>query len=354
MAFVLKVECLGQTHRMPLAASPGEKPKLDTVLNAIDAITPRPKTCVAKYTNVDGDLCTLIETTFADFLAIALEMSSNSKGPAVLKLKVLPTADELLGPAMAPVARHLRLGRRGGLCSACGMNSVQTRSHWEEDSRDLDELVAELGEGLLPDNVLPHRVIPSTKRAALKARKQKKLKRNRGVFPSDGTAPNTLNAVAAKTENQLDEWPKQGDQDEDHARCDSAEQRKQGDQNEQHKHDTLVEKQHEQHNQVEHHKQGDENAGDRQDALAVKQHEQHNQVEHHEHGDQNDEDMQDALAENTPYADLQLWPSTPENTPPSTPCHLQPLQQLVWVPVLVQFASNSSNVMEGVTPPVPE
>lgn len=365
MAFVLKIECQGQTHRMPLALPPGEKPNWAMILNVIDAITPRPKAYVAKYTDEDGDLCTLIETTFSDFLETALEPASNPKGSAILKLKVLPVFDEPIGPAMAPVATDHRLGRRG-------TNSVQARSRWEEDPRDLDKLLEELGEGRLPDSALPHSSIPSKKRGAPKARKQNKLRGDQSACPSQRMAQKNLKAVVAENENQLDKWPKQDTKDEQHAWCDPVQQRDKNDQDNQ---DTLAEKQHEHHeqgnqneednqdvlakmqctyfNQVEHPEQGDQNEADQQDELAEKQHAQCNQVEHHQQGSKNDEHKEDTLAEKSPDTDLQLWPSTPEDTPPSTPRHPQPAQQIVWVPVLMQFASNSTNMMEGLAPPVP-
>lgn len=135
-AVVLKVVCQGQTHRIPLK----DCPDYAAVELAIRSLSPRPEAYVAKYLDEDGDLCTLVEATFSDFLSTALEAAAAKMAAAtscaaalrVLRVEVF----EVLEATCA--------------CLVQGPTAVRPGLTWEEDPRDIEELLREIGEEEAP------------------------------------------------------------------------------------------------------------------------------------------------------------------------------------------------------------
>lgn len=329
MAIVLKVTCQGQMHRVPLSL--GEKPNYAAVTYAIEAISPRPEAYVAKYADEEGDLCTLVEATFPDFLSAALESAPDKNGRAILKLEVFPAADAACGATglqakaetrqeLVSTVRSLRL-RGGGLGASRGNQFIQTRPRWEEDTRDLEDLLKEIGEDE-PQRRVPHAV----------AKKQKRSRKDR---------------LRTRAEPKS---PKGAHSDEEHQQDERDEQTKETTFEEQVPPNLFwVEPQPEcvQHgSQMEHHEEQEAQQLDEQDDGWKK-------AAMEEHPDA------------SPRCRLQLWPSTPEATPPSSPRSLLPMlgdsteflathqmQQVVWVPVLMRFAGGTID-HPGHVPAVP-
>lgn len=286
--YVLKVTCMGETHKVPLAPmlSPKEPLQYATILKAVDAITPRPEAYIVKYTDEEGDLCTLVDASFEDFLEAALEVAPDASGHATLKLQVLPVIGQpacgtdsvgLKEEKLAEIPRRmLQLGLPE---SSNGPNkSIQTRSQWQQDTRDIDELLKEIGE---TKDIITER----------KASKQKKPRKKR-------MKPGTSKAA---------------DQEEMQPSCDV---------------------------QVEGLAENAETDGGYESVDG------------------------EVRCEESSSDHLYLWPSTPENTPPSTPrsinrpqptstcgmqvCEQQQRQQVVWVPVLMPLAgAGGSMTMQG-------
>jgi len=83
---VLKVTFNGEISRIPLAA----KPDLKTVLEKIIAVWGGNNLPLMKYLDEEGDMCTLVEATFADFLLTARPpFDSKEAGRPVLKVTLL-------------------------------------------------------------------------------------------------------------------------------------------------------------------------------------------------------------------------------------------------------------------------
>jgi len=83
---VLKVTSNGEISRIPLAG----KPDLKTVLEKITAVWGGNNLPVMKYLDEEGDMCTLVEATFADFLLTARPpFDSKEAGRPVLKVTLL-------------------------------------------------------------------------------------------------------------------------------------------------------------------------------------------------------------------------------------------------------------------------
>jgi len=136
MAAVLKVACQGQVHQFDLGSDP-DYATVDAALRSIcPGMTPGGS---AKYIDPEGDLCTLVESTFRDFITTSSMMAGPSD-PLVLKL-LLPAPSEQppsfeVGGAVPPVGPR----RRHRRCPA----SPQAKAAWEEDDRDLEELLHEI------------------------------------------------------------------------------------------------------------------------------------------------------------------------------------------------------------------
>lgn len=130
---------------------------------------------VKKYMDEEGDLCTLTEHTFSDFLATAKEGVSN--GQDVLKLEVVPMSSHAATSAAPPFEVRTplpsagRVGSRAPLPSAGQFSRVQSRKisslreqevpMWQEDTRDLGELLQQFA---VNDTSPPKRVRTNTKR----------------------------------------------------------------------------------------------------------------------------------------------------------------------------------------------
>lgn len=135
MAFVLKVACQGQIHQFDL----GSDPDYVTVDAALRKVSPGMASGSAKYIDPEGDLCTLVESTFRDFI-VTSSMLAGPSDQVVLNL-LLPAAVEQAPRADASVAA-IPVGpqRRHRRCLA----SPQAKAAWEEDDRDLEELLHEI------------------------------------------------------------------------------------------------------------------------------------------------------------------------------------------------------------------
>lgn len=121
----LRISCQGVVRH----TSVKENPEFETVTRAMQAAFPKVEACIAKYTDEDGDLCTLIEGTLEDFLVTAREYDGDQ---ATLKLELFPAA-----PGQRESARETQ---RRDVCKA----QMPMCASWEEDTRDIGELLREL------------------------------------------------------------------------------------------------------------------------------------------------------------------------------------------------------------------
>jgi len=126
MAVILEIACQGKVHRTPIA---GDPPDYGDVVFSIRTACrySDPDSYVAKYADEDGDFCTLVESTFADFVDTA-------RKDDVLKLSVFPIVRSATG--------CLRASSTAGGKAPIRLVPQQT-SVWEDDPRDLDQLIQE-------------------------------------------------------------------------------------------------------------------------------------------------------------------------------------------------------------------
>jgi hypothetical protein len=132
MAVVLKIACQGQTHRIPFDEMPNYA-ALDAAVKDSLGICGE---YAAKYVDEEGDRCTLVESTFPDFLTTATSVSGEQ---AILRVEVSPLPGGSTAPVLSatvPVVRsHKAYLRR---------QQQMPKSVWADDERDLDELLLQL------------------------------------------------------------------------------------------------------------------------------------------------------------------------------------------------------------------
>lgn len=130
MAVVLKVAYQGQTHRIPFK----DLPDYSACASAVQDCLPTGSAYATKYVDEEGDLCTLVESTFQDFLTT---LNDGPGGQAVLRVEAVPLPGATLTktscqcPSCCPVAQR-SLKRR---------QQPTAKPAWEDDKRDLDELL---------------------------------------------------------------------------------------------------------------------------------------------------------------------------------------------------------------------
>eukprot|EP00929_Paragymnodinium_shiwhaense_P027547 TRINITY_DN16147_c0_g1_i1.p1 TRINITY_DN16147_c0_g1~~TRINITY_DN16147_c0_g1_i1.p1 ORF type:complete len:460 (+),score=100.03 TRINITY_DN16147_c0_g1_i1:84-1463(+) len=124
MVLVLEISCCGYLKQTSLSAD-----GLDykAVVTSIAKAFPGRKASVFKYKDEDGDLCTLVEGTFEDFLG-----SAHSRGPDKADLQLDIILEEAKREAHAPARSTTLRSQRA------------PASQWEEDARDLEELLTTL------------------------------------------------------------------------------------------------------------------------------------------------------------------------------------------------------------------
>lgn len=159
MAFgVLKVSCGGQIHRVLLS----DEPSFDVIDAILRDLWPGMRPGSAKYVDSDGDLCILVEGTFEDLLTTSKTATPDR---TILKITI---ADEV-APAKKSISKapeahgNVSSGRSALAPRRRAARSQVPESTWQEDERDLDELLS-----LFDDEPEPS--------ASLK-RKQQKAKR---------------------------------------------------------------------------------------------------------------------------------------------------------------------------------
>jgi len=128
MAVVLKIAFEGQTIRIPFENMPD--------FHAVDTAVKHslPNGCVysAKYKDDEDDLCTLVESTFADFLMMATESASH----VVLRITVVPQQCACTEPPRRTDVQSRR---------ACVRRQPPVlKPVWVDDRRDLEELLREV------------------------------------------------------------------------------------------------------------------------------------------------------------------------------------------------------------------
>jgi len=136
MAVVLKISCQGQLHRILF----GGMPDYADVDSAVKGLLPAYQPYATKYLDDEGDLCSLVEPTFADFLTMAKAAPS---GQSVFHIEVFPLADAVSTDAThlaPPTAQPPRSGMRRQ------ERPLKLKGVWEDDVRDLDELLKQFEE----------------------------------------------------------------------------------------------------------------------------------------------------------------------------------------------------------------
>lgn len=125
MAVVLKLACQGQTHRIPFDDIPDYAA---FVLAATESL-PKGVAYSAKYVDDEGDLCTLVESTFPDFLTTAEDTPA---AQVVLRVQMLPLT------STAPVVHSRARARR--------LQQAVPKAAWVDDKRDLNKLLEQFVE----------------------------------------------------------------------------------------------------------------------------------------------------------------------------------------------------------------
>jgi len=142
MAFgVLKVSSGGQIHRVLLE----HEPSFSSVDAVLQGLRPGMRPGSAKYLDADGDLCSLVEGTFEDFLIIS-GCQAGKKDRTILKI----TIEDDAAPArtvglQAPEARgNANAARARPIARRKAARQPVLQTTWEEDRRDLEELLCQL------------------------------------------------------------------------------------------------------------------------------------------------------------------------------------------------------------------
>lgn len=127
MAVVLKIAFDGQTIRIPFDSMPDYAAVDAAVKHAL------PNGCMysAKYKDDEDDFCTLVESTFADFLMMATDSASHM----LLRITVIPQPRACTKPPSHTVLQS----RRARVC-----RQPAPRPVWVDDCRDLEELLREV------------------------------------------------------------------------------------------------------------------------------------------------------------------------------------------------------------------
>jgi hypothetical protein len=137
MSFILKVVAQGETQRVPLDST---SPDYATVQAAVAKAFPFWHEYTLKYKDDEGDLCTLVDSTFDDFFVTAGAAAANTNiGPLVLKVELFPSqasADKPISLSPDQVAQRRNARRK----------QPTARSEWAYDPRDLEELVQNLAD----------------------------------------------------------------------------------------------------------------------------------------------------------------------------------------------------------------
>jgi len=131
MDLVLKFYYRGQLHDIPFCSMPD----YGNIVTALKAWWPMDEPCALKYPDEEGDLCTLVEATFADFLTM---IQTTSSGQKELYLEAVPGPDTTPTSKTLPPPSTRSLNKKNLRCHEylLKLESVQ-----ERDLRDLDELL---------------------------------------------------------------------------------------------------------------------------------------------------------------------------------------------------------------------
>lgn len=130
MSFVLKVVADGEARHIPLHSTPD----FAVVQAALAQGFPSWHAYTLKYEDDEGDLCTLVESTFDDFLAMASAVATDTEEACVLKVGLFPTqtsSEKMVPSSLHPVPQRRNARKKQPLA----------RSEWAHDPRDLEELV---------------------------------------------------------------------------------------------------------------------------------------------------------------------------------------------------------------------
>lgn len=140
---VLKISCSGQIHRVLL----DDEPSFAAIDAVLRGLWPGMRPGSAKYMDSDGDSCSLVEGTFEDFLTTS---GSKAGTPDRTILKIMIADDAAPAKQRAPQTPEAH----GTVTSARAARASRHRAAqhqvpettWEEDERDLDELLCQLGD----------------------------------------------------------------------------------------------------------------------------------------------------------------------------------------------------------------
>lgn len=200
MAVVLKVARHGQLLCVPLDQ---KKLSYAAIADVLSSLWPDLQAGSAKYADPEGDLCTLVESTFEDFM-VTSGSEGEAREPVILKLVVpdegaaQPQKQPAVGPPLGQGAAHSEAASRASSHSArarCGGSTGgYEKACWEEDERDLEDLLRELGEENSTD--------PDVAAASRAKRKRQKAKKKeaRAATNKQGDEPIGGARIAALAE----------------------------------------------------------------------------------------------------------------------------------------------------------
>lgn len=182
MAVVLKISYQGQMHRVLFPSMPGYADVDSAVKQKVLG-----SGYVTKYADEEGDLCSLVEPTFADFVTTAKETPS---GQQVFHVEVFATLGVSTSCTMqvhVPVASYTRNGARRH------QRQPTLKDVWEDDLRDLDELLQQFED-------------PAQPKKSNNRKKKKRSKKARLEEPSDQNAGADPECVKTETKVAAQEF----------------------------------------------------------------------------------------------------------------------------------------------------
>jgi hypothetical protein len=144
MAVVLKIACQGQTQRLPFDSMPDYAMLEKYISEAV----PQVAQYAIKYKDDEGDLCSLVESTFPDFITTGKATS----GGEVLRVEIIPSATATADAQSFGVQKSAGLHHVTRTRKTRSFQQPQVpKPVWVSDNRDLDELVQQLeDEAIIP------------------------------------------------------------------------------------------------------------------------------------------------------------------------------------------------------------
>lgn len=185
MSFVLKIVAKGETQRVPLDGTPNYV----AVEAAVARAFPSWHKCTLKYKDDEGDLCTLVESTFEDFLLTAGAIADTSCGALVLKVELFKRDENVEKPSSTTL---------NSISQRRNVRRTQpvARNEWACDPRDLDELVQQFTD-------------PSVKKKARKKKSKPNAKADKAPLALKTEIDADLSEEALHDEEEYSTMPQQ-------------------------------------------------------------------------------------------------------------------------------------------------